>query len=135
MARRLVRRAQGFATLYGATGSRRITPASTWTGRHERDYREPVMAVANGDVVYAGTLSSTWGPVVVVKHATPDGFVWSRYAHLEGVMVKAGDAVVRGQRMALIGTYTSPATTNHHLTSTSPGSISEPGPATGQAWT
>ncbi len=69
----------------------------------DSDAHAPVYAVANGTVVFAAGLP-VWGNVVVVKHLLQDeSCVWSRYAHLEQMMVQPGDLVERGQQIGAIG--------------------------------
>jgi len=63
----------------------------------------PVYAAAHGHVAEAKQFS-TWGNVVLVEHRLADGrTVWSQYAHLAEMLVKAGDFVSRGQRIGEIG--------------------------------
>ncbi|MFN3751567.1 MAG: peptidoglycan DD-metalloendopeptidase family protein [Thiobacillus sp.] len=60
----------------------------------------PVVAVAPGKVVYSGTGLRGYGRLVIVKHA--DEYL-SAYAHNETILVKEGDTVTAGQRIALMG--------------------------------
>lgn len=60
----------------------------------------PVRAVAAGKVVYSGSGLRGYGRLLIVKHA---GEFLSAYAHNESVLVKEGDAVAAGQRIALMG--------------------------------
>lgn len=60
----------------------------------------PVVAVAPGRVVYSGTGLRGYGRLLIVKHA--DEYL-SAYAHNETVLVKEGDNVTAGQRIALMG--------------------------------
>jgi murein DD-endopeptidase MepM/ murein hydrolase activator NlpD len=59
----------------------------------------PVMAVAAGVVSYAGERSG-YGNLVEVNHG--NGYV-TRYGHNSEVLVKVGDTVRKGQRLALMG--------------------------------
>lgn len=59
----------------------------------------PVLAPADGVVVFAGT-ESGYGNVLVVDHGYG---VKTRYAHLSVLDVRLGDKVKRGQRVAAIG--------------------------------
>lgn len=58
-----------------------------------------VLAVAAGIVTAAGARDG-FGVMVEVEHG--DGYV-TRYAHNSQVLVKAGDVVQRGQRLAVVG--------------------------------
>ena len=72
-------------------------------GGGDSDEGDPVYAVADGRVEAAGPYGA-WGPIVVVEHRLPDGKqVWSQYAHLAEMLVRAGDAVRRGQQIGAIG--------------------------------
>ncbi len=59
-----------------------------------------IAAAADGDVVYAGNELRGYGNLVLVRHA--DGFV-TAYAHAERLLVREGDHVTAGQRIATVG--------------------------------
>jgi len=61
---------------------------------------DPVMASAAGSVVYAGTGLLGYGKLVIVKHN--DKFL-SAYAHNRTLLVKEGDKVKAGEKIAEIG--------------------------------
>lgn len=58
-----------------------------------------VMAAGSGVVLSAGTMTG-YGNVLEVDHG--DGVV-SRYAHLSRILVKEGDVVLKGQKVAEVG--------------------------------
>jgi lipoprotein NlpD len=60
----------------------------------------PVKAVAPGKVVYSGSGLRGYGKLLIVKHA---GEFLSAYAHNEIILVKEGDNVNAGQKIALMG--------------------------------
>lgn len=60
----------------------------------------PVRAVAGGKVVYSGSGLRGYGRLLIVKHA---GEFLSAYAHNETILVKEGDMVTAGQKIALMG--------------------------------
>lgn len=60
----------------------------------------PVKAVAPGKVVYSGTGLRGYGQLLIIKHA---GEFLSAYAHNDNVLVKEGDVVKAGQKIALMG--------------------------------
>jgi len=68
-----------------------------------------VVAAAGGVVSYSGTMPE-YGNVVDVDH---DNGLTSRYAHLSKRLVKAGDVVMQGQLIALVGN--TGRTTGPHL--------------------
>lgn len=61
---------------------------------------EPVDAAAEGKVVYAGAGLRGYGNLVIIKH---DGNYLTAYAHNSKILVKEGEAVKRGQRIADMG--------------------------------
>jgi lipoprotein NlpD len=61
---------------------------------------DPVTAAADGEVVYVGSALRGYGNLVIVKHT--EEFI-SAYAHNRQVLVKQGQAVKRGQRIAEFG--------------------------------
>lgn len=61
---------------------------------------DPVDAAANGKVVYAGSGLRGYGNLIIVKH---DGNYLTAYAHNSKILVKEGDVVKRGQRIADMG--------------------------------
>lgn len=61
---------------------------------------EPVLAASNGKVVYAGNSLRGYGNLVIVKH---DNTYLTAYAHNSKLLVKEGDAVRKGQRIAEMG--------------------------------
>lgn len=60
----------------------------------------PVRAVAPGKVVYSGSGLRGYGHLLIIKHA---GEFLSAYAHNETILVKEGDMVAAGQKIALMG--------------------------------
>ena len=61
---------------------------------------EPVFASAAGKVVYAGTGLRGYGKLVIVKHNK----TWlSAYAHNKDILVKEGQQVTKGQKIAEMG--------------------------------
>lgn len=61
---------------------------------------DPVVAAASGKVVYAGTGLRGYGKLVIVKH---DNSFLSAYAHNQTLLVKEGQNVTRGQKIAELG--------------------------------
>jgi lipoprotein NlpD len=61
---------------------------------------DPVAAAGDGEVVYVGSALRGYGNLVIVKHN--DEFI-SAYAHNRQILVKQGQAVKRGQRIAEFG--------------------------------
>jgi lipoprotein NlpD len=61
---------------------------------------DPVNAAADGKVIFSGPGPRGYGNLVIVKH---DNDLVSVYAHNRTLLVKEGQAVKRGQRIAEIG--------------------------------
>jgi lipoprotein NlpD len=61
---------------------------------------QPVFASAPGKVVYSGTGLRGYGKLVIVKH---DATYLSAYAHNSRIVVKEGQTVARGQKIAEMG--------------------------------
>jgi lipoprotein NlpD len=61
---------------------------------------QPVLASAGGTVVYAGTGLRGYGKLIIIKHNTTD---LSAYAHNRDILVKEGQAVTKGQKIAEMG--------------------------------
>jgi lipoprotein NlpD len=61
---------------------------------------DPVQAAADGEVVYAGSGLLRYGDLVILKHN--ERFL-SAYAHNSEILVKEGDRVTRGQKIAALG--------------------------------
>jgi len=61
---------------------------------------EPVLVAADGKVVYAGNSLRGYGNLVIVKH---DNTYLTAYAHNSKLLVKEGDSVRKGQKIAEMG--------------------------------
>ena len=61
---------------------------------------QPVLASAAGTVVYAGTGLRGYGKLIIVKH---NRSYLSAYAHNRDILVKEGQTVTRGQKIAEMG--------------------------------
>jgi lipoprotein NlpD len=61
---------------------------------------QPVVASAGGTVVYAGTGLRGYGKLIIIKH---NRTFLSAYAHNREILVKEGQAVTKGQKIAEMG--------------------------------
>jgi lipoprotein NlpD len=61
---------------------------------------DPVTAASDGKVVYAGNSLRGYGNLVIIKH---DNTYLTAYAHNRTLLVKEGDAVKKGQKIAEMG--------------------------------
>ena len=89
-----------------------------WNGTcgGDSDRGQPVYSASAGRVVYAGYVPWSWGNVVLIAHKLPGGqVVYSQYAHLENILVRAGDSVVRRQEVGAIGKGTGDLSAHLHF--------------------
>jgi len=91
-------------TWYSSNFGYRIDPFTGQQAYHEgvdfiAETGTPVVAAASGKVVYAGW-HPQYGKMVEIDHG--NGLL-SRYAHASRISVGEGDLVVRGQRIAQVG--------------------------------
>lgn len=61
---------------------------------------EPVKAAGDGRVVYAGNGLRGYGNLIIIKH---NATYLTAYAHNRALMVKEGDSVAKGQKIAEMG--------------------------------
>ncbi len=77
-------------------------------GGGNSDLGKPVYATANGLVVFARDMRMAWGNLVIIRHVfLEEGklkMVDSVYAHLDKIMVRDAQQIVRGQQVGTIGT-------------------------------
>lgn len=75
--------------------------------RYGGNQGDPVFAAASGQVVYAADGLKEYGNLVLIKHI--DGYI-TAYAHNSRMLVKSGDNVSAGQKIAEIGSSGSSTT-------------------------
>jgi len=61
---------------------------------------QPVVASAAGKVVYSGSGLRGYGKLIIIKH---NNMYLSAYAHNDKILVKEGQSVTRGQKIAAMG--------------------------------
>ena len=61
---------------------------------------DPVLAAADGEVVYAGAGLRGYGNLIILKH---NKTYLSAYAHNQSLLVKEGSSVRQGQKIAEMG--------------------------------
>ena len=75
------------------------------------DKGNPVYAVRDGVIVYAGDGGGSWGPIIVQKCVIDGVAYWVRYAHVQSsvkghgspIMARTGQTVTAGQVIAGVG--------------------------------
>jgi len=79
-------------------------------GGGNSDLGDPVHAIADGCVVYAGSPGPGWGKMLILAHRVPADdpvepprVIQSVYAHLQDILAEPGARVRRGQRIATVG--------------------------------
>lgn len=72
------------------------------------DLGDPIYSAANGLVVFARDVRLGWGNVIVIRHIFYEGkelkMVDSLYAHLDRILVREGQQIIRGQQVGTMGT-------------------------------
>ena len=61
---------------------------------------DPVVAAGDGKVIYSGSSLRGYGKLLIVKH---NANYLSAYAHNSNILVKEGQSVSRGQKIAEMG--------------------------------
>jgi murein DD-endopeptidase MepM/ murein hydrolase activator NlpD len=91
---------------YNATGSWAIHTGldlNLNSPRFDADAHSPVYAAENGVVEFSEKLP-VWGSVIVLKHIDEARHpLWTRYAHVEQLLVAKDNLVARGQQLARVG--------------------------------
>jgi murein DD-endopeptidase MepM/ murein hydrolase activator NlpD len=99
---------------YKARGLRLRSPVhfgEDWNGKGggDTDLHDPIYAIGNGVVIFAYDIRAGWGRVIIIRHAYRDPksgaikYCDSLYGHNRTMLVKVGDKVKRGQKIATMG--------------------------------
>lgn len=96
--------AQPFESLNSQRGGNHSGDDINGIGGQNSDLADPVFAVANGLVVYAGKPSPGWGNCIILAHRSPDGkILHSMYAHLLSTHVSYMEQIPRGYTIGTVG--------------------------------
>lgn len=90
--------AQGF-------GGKKYHLGDDWNGKGggNSDLGDPIYAASNGYVSEAEDKKGGWGQVIRIVHCHKGKYYESLYAHCDKMLIKAGDWVRKGQKIATIG--------------------------------
>jgi murein DD-endopeptidase MepM/ murein hydrolase activator NlpD len=73
----------------------------------DTDLGDPIYSIGDGVVVFARDCHMGWGNVIIVRHSYREGGtiknIDALYGHLNGMLVRRGQAVTRGQRIGTMG--------------------------------
>lgn len=89
--------------LWPVPNSRRITQYFRWrhAGMDIGDKSgNPIVAADHGVVEYSGWGAGGWGYTIVIDHGNG---LKTRYAHVSKLLVESGEAIQKGQTLALVG--------------------------------
>jgi len=68
----------------------------------DSDRGADVRSIKEGTVIHAGWYP-VWGNVVVIEHPFLDGVIYSRYGHIDNVLVRQNQLVSRGDKIGSVG--------------------------------
>ena len=89
--------AQSFWELNQQRGGRHMGDDLNGIGGMNSDLGDPVHAIGNGLVIYAGEPDPSWGKTLLIAHRLPDGrILQSMYSHLQAITVPLDEQVVSG---------------------------------------
>ncbi|MFC4992451.1 M23 family metallopeptidase [Rubritalea tangerina] len=96
--------AQSFMAPNATRGGQHTGDDINGIGGQNSDLGDPVFAIANGLVVYAGTPSPGWGKTIILAHRLNDGrILHSMYAHLHEIHVATKSHIARSQEIGTVG--------------------------------
>jgi len=100
--------AQGYYRARGFRSHGHLGEDWDGVGGGDTDLGDPIYAIGDGLVVFARDCHMGWGNVVIVRHSYREGgairTIDSLYGHLQTILVRNGQAVARGQKIATMGT-------------------------------
>jgi murein DD-endopeptidase MepM/ murein hydrolase activator NlpD len=74
----------------------------------DSDLGDPIYSIGDGIVVFAHDCHMGWGNVIIVRHVYRENGtiknIDALYGHLDSILVRRGQAVSRGQKIATMGT-------------------------------
>ena len=99
--------AQGYYKARGFRSHGHLGEDWDGVGGGDTDLGDPICSIADGLVVFARDCHMGWGNVLIVRHSYREGgtvkTVDALYGHLSTMLVRRGQAVTRGQKIATMG--------------------------------
>jgi murein DD-endopeptidase MepM/ murein hydrolase activator NlpD len=100
--------AQGYYKARGFRSHGHLGEDWDGVGGGDTDLGDPIYCIGGGIVVFARDCHMGWGNVVIVRHAYREGGaiknIDSLYGHLDRILVRRGQGLVRGQQVGTMGT-------------------------------
>lgn len=100
--------AQGYYKARGFRSKGHLGEDWDGVGGGDTDLGDPIYSIGDGIVVFARDCHMGWGNVVIVRHTYREGGtvknVDALYGHLNSMLVRRGQTVGRGQKIATMGT-------------------------------
>jgi murein DD-endopeptidase MepM/ murein hydrolase activator NlpD len=100
--------AQGYYKARGFRSHGHLGEDWDGVGGGDTDLGDSIYVIGDGVVVFARDCHMGWGNVVIVRHSYRENgsvrTIDSLYGHLQSMLVKRGERVTRGQKIATMGT-------------------------------
>jgi murein DD-endopeptidase MepM/ murein hydrolase activator NlpD len=100
--------AQGYYKARGFRSHGHLGEDWDGVGGGDTDLGDPIYSIGDGLVVFARDCHMGWGNVLIVRHSYREAgtvkTVDALYGHLNSMLVRRGQAVTRGQKIATMGT-------------------------------
>jgi murein DD-endopeptidase MepM/ murein hydrolase activator NlpD len=99
--------AQGYYKARGFRSHGHLGEDWDGVGGGDTDMGDPIYAIGDGVVVFARDCHMGWGNVVIIRHSYREAgsvhVIDSLYGHLNSMLVRRGQSVARGQKIATLG--------------------------------
>jgi murein DD-endopeptidase MepM/ murein hydrolase activator NlpD len=99
--------AQGYYKARGFRSKGHLGEDWDGVGGGDTDLGDSIFSIGNGVVVFARDCHMGWGNVIIVRHSYREGGtvhnIDALYGHLQSMLVKRGQTVARGQKIATMG--------------------------------
>ena len=100
--------AQGYYKARGFRSKGHLGEDWDGVGGGDTDLGDPIYSIGDGIVVFARDCHMGWGNVIIVRHTYREGGtvknVDALYGHLNSMLVRRGQTIARGRKIATMGT-------------------------------